>query len=156
MTNHHSNAPGAAGSLQGYRAMPSPLEMSPAAYRRAARLAAEIAADFYATRGQRPVYTPPSGEALEYLRALVIPEQGSPAEEILALFAQAIMPLDMGNQVETFAGWVNPAAAPISVFLDFLASAMNPTSAKGLHAATEIERLVIRWLDELIGFPTEE
>ena len=61
----------------------------------------------------------------------------------------------MGNQVETFSPWVNPAAAPISSLLEYLASVMNPTAAKGLRAATEVEKLVIRWLDELIGFPTE-
>jgi hypothetical protein len=64
------------------------------------------------------------------------------------------MPYDMGNQQPTFSPWVNPAAAPISMFLDHLASVMNPTSAKGLHAATEVEKLVVRWLEELIGFPT--
>jgi glutamate/tyrosine decarboxylase-like PLP-dependent enzyme len=119
-------------------------------------MASEIAATYYETRGWRPVYTPPPPEELQSLRTLRLPEQGMSAEEILAFFAGSIMPYDMGNQVETFAAWVNPAAAPISSLLDYLASVMNPTAAKGLHAATEVEKLVIRWLDELIGFPTEE
>jgi len=130
--------------------------MTTEAYHRAALLAAEIAAEFYASRGQRPVYSPPSSEALASLRALALPEQGMPAEEVLAFFAASVMPYDMGNQAPGFAAWVNPAAAPVSYLLDYLASVMNPTSAKGLHAATEVERLLIRWLDELIGFPTEE
>jgi aromatic-L-amino-acid decarboxylase len=134
----------------------SPLAMTSTAYRNAALLAAEIAAEYYAVRGQRPVYTPPAQEALASLRALPLPEEGRTAEDILAFWANAIMPYDMGNQLPGFAAWVNPAAAPISVLLDFLASVMNPTSAKGLHAATEVERLVIRWLAELIGFPSEE
>ena len=92
---------------------------------------------------------------LESLRTLRLPAQGMSAEDILAFFAESIMPYDMGNQVETFSSWVNPAAAPMSSLLDYLASVMNPTAAKGLHAATEVEKLVIRWLDELIGFPTE-
>jgi glutamate/tyrosine decarboxylase-like PLP-dependent enzyme len=119
-------------------------------------MALEIAATYYETRGWRPVYTPPPPEELQSLRTLRLPEQGMSAEDILAFFADSIMPYDMGNQVETFSAWVNPAAAPISYLLDYLASVMNPTAAKGLHAATEVEKLVIRWLDELIGFPTED
>src|SRR5260370_26748715 len=118
-------------------------------------MAAEITAAYCETRGQRPVSTPPPPETLQSRGPLRLPEQGMSAEDILAFFAESIMPYDMGNQVETFSPWVNPAAAPISSLLDYLASVMNPTAAKGLHAATEVEKMVSRWLDELIGFPTE-
>jgi len=124
-------------------------------FRQASLQAAGIAADYYAGSPHRPVYAPPSGEALERLRSLTLPERGIAIEEILSFWSSEVMPYDMGNQLPGFAAWVNPAAAPISSLLDYLASVMNPTAAKGLHAATEVEKLVIRWLDELIGFPTE-
>ncbi len=155
MTTMHDNGIDTTGHTWRYMDFPSPLALSPAVYRRTAQMAAEIAAAYYETRGQQPVYTPPPPETLQSLRTLRLPEQGMSAEDILAFFAESIMPYDMGNQVETFSPWVNPAAAPISSLLDYLASVMNPTAAKGLHAATEVEKLVIRWLDELIGFPTE-
>ena len=63
------------------------------------------------------------------------------------------MPFDMGNQQPTFAAWVNPAAAPIGMLLDFLTSVMNPTAAHGNHAATYVEQCVLRWMRELMGFP---
>ena len=137
-----------------YTEAPSPLAMTPEEFYTASIQTAELAADYYADRPSKPVYTAPSSEVLERLRASVLPEQGLSTAEILDYFAREIMPYDMGNQQPTFSPWVNPAAAPISIFLDHLASVMNPTSAKGLHAATEIEKLVIRWLEELIGFPT--
>ena len=133
---------------------PSPLAMTPEEFHTTSIQTAELAAAYYAERPGKPVYTAPSRELLERLRTSVLPEQGMDAQEILAYFAREIMPYDMGNQQPTFSPWVNPAAAPISIFLDHLASVMNPTSAKGLHAATEIEKLVIRWLEDLIGFPT--
>jgi aromatic-L-amino-acid decarboxylase len=133
----------------------SPLSMTAERFRQAALQAAGIAADYYAERPHRPVYAPPPGEVLERLRSLALPERGMATEEILSFWASQVMLYDMGNQLPGFAAWVNPAAAPISSLLDYLASVMNPTAAKGLHAATEVERLVIRWLDELIGFPTE-
>ncbi len=137
-----------------YNDTPSPLAMTPEAFHKTSLQTAELAAAYYAERPTKPVYTAPTREVLERLRTSTLPEQGMPAEEILNYFAREIMPYDMGNQQPTFSPWVNPAAAPISVFVDHLASVMNPTSAKGLHAATEIERLVIRWLEDLIGFPT--
>src|SRR6266487_2529290 len=99
--------------IPSYTDFPSPLALSPTVYRRAAQMAAEIAAAYYETRGQRAVYTPPPPETLQFLRTLRLPEQGMSAEDILAFFAESIMPYDMGNQVETFSAWVNPAAAPI-------------------------------------------
>ncbi len=132
----------------------SPLAMTSEEFHDASIQTAELAAAYYADRPSKPVYTAPSREVLERLRTSALPERGLSAREILEYFAQEIMPYDMGNQQPTFSPWVNPAAAPISMFMDHLASVMNPTSAKGLHAATEIEKLVIRWLEDLIGFPT--
>jgi glutamate/tyrosine decarboxylase-like PLP-dependent enzyme len=132
----------------------SPLTMTPEEFHAIGHQTAELASAYYADRPSKPVYTTPSREVLERLRTSVLPEQGMSAQEIVSYFAQEIMPYDMGNQQPTFSPWVNPAAAPISIFLDHLASVMNPTSAKGLHAATEVEKLVVRWLQELIGFPT--
>ncbi|MGH2508209.1 MAG: pyridoxal phosphate-dependent decarboxylase family protein [Ktedonobacteraceae bacterium] len=147
-------APDASEALQQYVATSSPLAMTPEEFHAAGLQTAELAAAYYAERPTQPVYTAPTGEVLARLRTSTLPAQGMSAEEILNYFAREIMPYDMGNQRPTFSPWVNPAAAPISIFMDHLASVMNPTSAKGLHAATEVEKLVIHWLEDLIGFPT--
>lgn len=139
--------------MPNYVATPSPLAMTPEEFRSASLQTAEIAAAYYAYRLSKPVYIAPPGEALERLRQCVLPQRGLSTREILEYFAQEIMPYDMGNQQPTFSPWVNPAAAPISIFVDHLASVMNPTTAKGLHAATEVEKLVLRWLKDVIGFP---
>ncbi|HEY0756386.1 MAG TPA: pyridoxal-dependent decarboxylase [Ktedonobacteraceae bacterium] len=138
---------------QFYVNSPSPLAMTPEEFLAASTQTAELAATYYAERTSKPVYTTPPREVLERLRSSCLPERGLPTNEILEYFAREIMPYDMGNQLPTFSPWVNPAAAPISMFLDHLASVMNPTAAKGLHAATELEKLVLRWLEDLIGFP---
>src|SRR5204863_520894 len=60
----------------------------------------------------------------------------------------------MGNGHPRFFGWVNSPPAPIGVLAEFLAAAMNPSCAGGDHAAIYLERGVIRWLMDLVGFPT--
>lgn len=151
---HHNSTTHLVDRAQRYVDYPSPLAMTPEEFQQAGQQTAELAAAYYASRSLRPVYTSPPRELLERLRSYALPDKGMSAQEILNYFATEIMPYDMGNQQPTFSPWVNPAAAPISIFLDHLASAMNPTAAKGLHAATEIEKLVVRWLQDLIGFPT--
>ncbi|MDQ6772853.1 MAG: pyridoxal-dependent decarboxylase [Candidatus Dormibacteraeota bacterium] len=131
----------------------SPLAATPDEFARLAARAACIAAQHYAGRPDKPVYELMPGRARERLLNLELPEQGLASEAILDLFAEAVMAFDMGNQRPTFAAWVNPAAAPIGMLLDFLAGVMNPTAAKGNHAATYVEERVVGWLRELMGFP---
>src|SRR5207244_6888819 len=76
-------------------------------------------------------------------------------EVIIERFRTAILPYAMGNGHPRFFGWVNSPPAPIGVLADLLAAAMNPSCAGGDHAAIYVERAVVRWLMELIGFPTE-
>src|SRR5436309_192401 len=85
MTTTHDNGIDTSGHTRRYTDFPSPLALSPAVYRRTAQMASEIAATYYETRGQRPVYTPPPPETLQSLRSLRLPEQGMCAEDILAL-----------------------------------------------------------------------
>jgi len=44
----------------------------------------------------------------------------------------------------------------MGVLADFLAAAMNPSCAGGDHAAVYVERAAVRWLMELVGFPTSD
>jgi glutamate/tyrosine decarboxylase-like PLP-dependent enzyme len=50
---------------------------------------------------------------------------------------------------------VNSPPAPLGVLGDFIAAGVNPSCAGGDHAAIYLERCVVRWLMELVGFPTE-
>lgn len=131
----------------------SPLALDPDEFRSAAALAVEIAADHVEGLHRRPVYAAMPAAARERIRRLAIPRTGMSAEEVLRLFDAEVMGYPTGNQSPTFAAWVNPAAAPIGMFLDFLASVLNPTAAKGNHAATALEETAVRWLAELMGFP---
>src|SRR5262249_22697511 len=50
-------------------------------------------------------------------------------------------------------GWVNSPPATVGVFAEALAAALNPSCAGGNHAAVYVERQVLRWFQELLGFP---
>lgn len=53
-----------------------------------------------------------------------------------------------------FLGYVASVSTPVGAFADLIASALNPNvnSWRGAPAATELEKIVVRWLGELISY----
>ncbi len=120
---------------------------------RAARLAADLAMDHLGGIRAGPVW-PPMGEAARaWLRDQPLPELGRPAEMVLADIAEHVLPYPMGNGHPRFFGWVNSPPQPVGVLVEPIAAAMNPSCAGGDHAAVAVERCVVRWLAELLGYP---
>ncbi|HEY3975930.1 MAG TPA: pyridoxal-dependent decarboxylase [Streptosporangiaceae bacterium] len=79
-------------------------------------------------------------------------EAGVPVEEVLAEFAATVAPYPFGSAHPRFAAWVNSPPHPLGVAASALAAAMNPSVAGGNHAAVHLERQVVRWLADLLGW----
>lgn len=131
------------------------LGIEPERFRQLGYLAVDLATQHLAGMRQRPVFTPMLPQERQGLLEQPLPQAGLPPEEILSRFSQAILPHPMGNGHPRFFGWVNSPPAPIGVIAELLAAAMGPSCAGGDHAATYLERCVVRWLMELVGFPVE-
>jgi aromatic-L-amino-acid decarboxylase len=100
-----------------------------------------------------PVFQPVPPDVIEQFLATGAPADGISADEVLREFRETIEPYPFGNGHPRFWGWVNSPPAIMGVFADALAAAMNPSCAGGNHAAIYVERQVIGWLRELLGFP---
>jgi glutamate/tyrosine decarboxylase-like PLP-dependent enzyme len=104
---------------------------------------------------EEPVFRPfPPELASNYLDSKP-PESGQEADDILAAFARDIEPYPFGNGHPRFYGWVNSPPVVLGIFADALAAAMNPSCAGGNHAAIYVEREVINWFKQIVGFPAE-
>ncbi len=125
------------------------------AFRSLGYRAVDLAAEHLAGIRERPVFTPMSPEERIELLEQPLPTIGIAPVTILEWFEQAVLPHPMGNGHPRFFGWANSPPSPIGVFADFVAAAMNPSCAGGDHAAIYVERAAVRWLMELVGFPTE-
>jgi len=135
---------------------PSPLSLDADTFYHLGLHAVELAADYLETLPDKPVYRPMSPSERQLLLHQPLPEYGRSPEALLDFLEQHILPHAMGNQHPRFAAWVNPAGAPIGMLAEFLAAVMNPSTAGGDHAAIYVEHCVVRWLMELIDFPTED
>ncbi|MFF7633669.1 pyridoxal phosphate-dependent decarboxylase family protein [Kitasatospora sp. NPDC008050] len=127
--------------------------MSELPFREAARATADLVADYLAAVPRGPVWQPMDPAARARLLDAPLPRTGRPLTELLAAVATEVMPAPMGNGHPRFFGWVNSAPAPAGVLATLAAAAMNPSSAGGDHADVHLERAVVRWIAELVGFP---
>ena len=119
------------------------------------RAAADLAAAHLGGVAARTVWQPMPEQVRAALLDAPLPEGGRAVGELLDEAAQRVLAYPMGNGHPAFFGWVNAAPHPAAVAAGLLASASNPSSAGGDHADVPLERAVVRWLAQLVGFPHE-
>jgi glutamate/tyrosine decarboxylase-like PLP-dependent enzyme len=129
--------------------------MDPDEFRRLGHQAVDLLADYLGGLGERPVFTPMTPAERQTLLSETLPEAGLDAAGLLERCREQVLTHPMGNGHPRFFGWVNSPPAPLGVLGDFIAAGVNPSCAGGDHAAIYLERCVVRWLMELVGFPTE-
>src|SRR2546426_271633 len=138
--------------------MPSTVKapaIDPEEFRRLGHELVDLVTDYLAGIPARPVFQPMRPDERRALMDGALGDEGLSPAAIFERFRTTILPHAMGNGHPRFFGWVNSPPAPIGVLADFLAAAMNPSCAGGDHAAIYVERAAVRWLMELIGFPTD-
>jgi glutamate/tyrosine decarboxylase-like PLP-dependent enzyme len=131
--------------------------MSPEEFRRVGHELVDRVAGFLDSLPRRPV-TP--AEPPELVREVLgdsgLPESGTDPGRLLEESASLLLNHSLFNGHPRFWGYITSSAAPIGSLADLLASAVNPNVGGWWIApiATEIEAQTIRWLAELIGYPT--
>jgi glutamate/tyrosine decarboxylase-like PLP-dependent enzyme len=120
------------------------------------QLTAGIAADFYETLPERPVF--PRGTHAELHEALggPLPAGPTPARNVIADLAAAV---DTGLVAEPsgrYFGFVIGGSTPASLAADWLTSAwdQNAVLYVGSPAASVVEEIAGAWLRELLGLPS--
>jgi hypothetical protein len=103
---------------------------------------------------ERPVWRPVPAETRE---ALDQPTPRGPTDpaEVYRQFREHVLPYPNGNIHPRFWGWVMGTGTPLAMLADMLASGMNPHLAGYDQSPVLVERQVIRWMADLLGFPAE-
>jgi glutamate/tyrosine decarboxylase-like PLP-dependent enzyme len=66
-----------------------------------------------------------------------------------------VLPYGAGNDHPRFFGWVNGGGTAAGILAELLVAVFNPNCGGRDHAAIEVERQVIAWAAEAVGFPPE-
>jgi aromatic-L-amino-acid/L-tryptophan decarboxylase len=136
-----------------HRATSATREAELPAFRSAAHSLVDGVADHLAALPSGPVWQPLPGGLREQLLSLPLPEEPAALDELVATTLRDVLPHPMGNGHPAFFGWVNPPPSHAGVMASLAAAAMNPSVVSGDHADVHLERAVVRWLAELVGFP---
>jgi glutamate/tyrosine decarboxylase-like PLP-dependent enzyme len=118
-------------------------------------LTAAIAADFYETLPDRPVYPRATVAELHAALSTPLPEHGLPARTVIAELAAAADPGLVAEASGRYFGFVVGGAVPASIAADWLTSTWDQNA--GLFvlgpSASIVEQAAGAWLIELLGLP---
>jgi len=132
--------------------------MSGEEFRAAGHALVDAIATFYDSLRERPITR---GESPRQIRELLgegpLPDTGSPAGVLLARVAPLLFDHSLHNGHPKFLGYITASATPIGALGDLLAAAVNANEGVWDLApvAAEIETQALRWIAELIGYPTD-
>ena len=136
----------------------APLAMDAATFRTLGHALVDRIAALLESVPDRPVTPNESPSAVRQALDLngPLPDAGADASALLDDLPQRLFEHSLFNGHPRFFGYITAPPAPIGILGDFLASALNPNVGawRLSPAATEIEVQTIRWIAELIGYPS--
>lgn len=110
--------------------------------------------DHLATARERPAWKPMSPEARAALHG-PLPRQATELAEVYSEFCRRIVPYSLGNTHPRFMAWVHGGGTAVGMLAELLAGSLNNNLGGRDHAPIEIEKEVVRWSAEIMGFPAE-
>lgn len=119
-------------------------------FRRLAHQALDRAIDTVADVRERPVWQAPP----ERTNGDALPLQPTPLSEVCAAVERDVLPFGVGNTHPRFFGWVHGAGTVEGIVAAVYTAAMNANVGGREHAAVHVEREVLGWFKQLVGFPS--
>ena len=110
--------------------------------------------DWLETVRERPVWQPVPAEVKDRF-ASPVPRAGTDLATVYQRFTSDVLPYPTGNIHPRFWGWVMGTGSPTAMLAEMLAAGMNAHLAGYDQSAALVERQVLAWMRELVGFPAD-
>ena len=101
---------------------------------------------------QNPVWQPQPPENRAYFRQN-LPAGPRDLGAVLDDIRAHVMPYATGNLHPLFMGWVHGAGTPVGMVAEMIAAGLNMNCGGRNHVGIDIERQVVRWMREAMGYP---
>jgi aromatic-L-amino-acid decarboxylase len=109
--------------------------------------------DYMKTVRERPVWQHVP-ERIKAHFCSPVPQHPQSPEEIYNEFVENVLPYPMGNIHPRFWGWILGTGTVMGAFAELLAATMNTNTGGGAnHVANHVEKQVIDWIKEMLGYP---
>src|SRR5450759_3905746 len=121
------------------------------------RAALDLVAEYFNTLAARAVLRPTSAAALRRRLDEPAPSEGLPFADLLGTVREVVEGFSRHNGHPRFFGYVSSPGMPVAAMGSMIAAAfnINVTCWRSGPAATEMELLCIRWIKEMLGYPTD-
>jgi aromatic-L-amino-acid decarboxylase len=121
-------------------------------FRRLAHSALDAAIDYLRDVRNRPLWIPVPDNVKQRLRQ-PLPRAPERVEEVYREFTEVIFPYQNGNFHPRFWGWVQGCGMASGIISEMMAAAMNANCGGRDHGAIYVERQVIDWCRQIVGYP---
>lgn len=106
------------------------------------------------TLRERPAWQPIPQHVKAHLQQ-PLPQQAEGPEKAYREFVENVLPYPHGNIHPRYWGFVNGTGTVLGMLAEMLAAAMNPNVGGADHSAVYVERQVLDWCKEMLGYPAE-
>jgi len=133
------------------------LDLPPDEFRKLGHNLVERIASHLDTLNDRPITAGDSPrEIRELLGEHALADKGGDPSQILAETTDLLLDHSLFNLHPKFWGYITGSPAPLGMLGDLLAATINPNVGAFVLSpvATELEKQTVRWIAELIGFPS--
>jgi aromatic-L-amino-acid/L-tryptophan decarboxylase len=136
------------------RRAPLDVDLTPAEFRAASKDTTEALLDLYRNVRSARVFPGKKPSELRALLSEPLPKKAQSPRRIIREVREKIIPNSTLVGSPRFFGFVMGSGTMMSVFGDAISAALNqnPGVWKAGPAATELERVVIRWFSEMVGY----
>ena len=110
--------------------------------------------DWLETVRERPAWQPVPAEVKDRFSSPV-PRTGTDLATVYDRFTRDVLPYPTGNVHPRFWGWVMGTGSPAAMLAEMLAAGMNAHLAGYDQSAALVERQVLAWMRDLMGFPAD-
>lgn len=133
------------------------LDLEPEAFRRLGHRVVDMLTEYYATLREAPVFPGAPAEEVAATFDEPLPESGQDPDALLDDWRDRVLRYATHLGSPRYFGFVNGSGTMMGTLAEALAAAvnMNVGAWKPAPSATEVERRTIRWIAELIGYPTD-
>jgi len=101
---------------------------------------------------ERPVWQP-IPDAVRGAFRQEIPAAPADIAAVHREFMAHVLPFATGNAHPGFMGWVHGGGTAVGMLAEMLAAGLNANLGGRDHAPIEVERQIVRWMQEIFGFP---
>src|SRR5581483_1808006 len=110
--------------------------------------------DYLESIRDRAVWQPAPEDVLQQLRTPA-PVDPQGARRAYDDFVSLVRPYQLGNCHPRFWGWYLGGGTVIGALGEFLATLENSSVAGGNHIGVQVEKQVLEWCRQIVGFPEE-